>query len=369
MKRRDLRFLAPERGSKLDTQRAPRRRRDMSAVLAPMLVGIVIAVAPAGAAELMSASQVAQAMGFDRAAEQKLLAGEIVSIEREETTAKQLAVAIGMLIDGEPDALAAAVLDGQTLQANPAILGFGKIDPSAPEAGLAGAAFTSGEVDEIRKLLEAEAGDEFNLSAEELATLHRATAQYDPQQAGDPAVVDAVNEAYRSILLGRLQSYLARGLAGVAPYQRAGGVSDPAEDLRAAAEASLLLQEAAPEMYHRLVDFPEHQAADVQQAFFWVKEMANDRPVFSLNHRMVQRRPDGVILLSRTFYAGHSFNASLSGAGVLPIQSGNAVFYTNRTASDQVAGFMQAMRHELGRGMMRDALIESFRAIRTRFGG
>jgi hypothetical protein len=341
----------------------------MSNVLGAMLLGIVISVAPAGAAEPMSASQVARALGFDRAAEQKLLAGEVVTAELEETTAKQLAVAIGMLIKGDSDALAAAVLDGQTLHANPAILGFGQIDPGAPEAGLAGVAYTAEEVEEVRRLLQAQAGDEFNLSAEELASLHRATAQLDPQRAGDPEVVQAVSEAYRSILLDRLQAYLARGIAGIAPYQRDGGASDPAEDLRAAAESSQLLQQAAPDLYRGLADFPEGQPADVRQAFFWIKEVANDRPVFSLNHRMVQRRPDGVILLSRTFYAGHSFNASLSGAGVLPVQSGNAVFYTNRTASDQVAGFMQAMRHELGRGMMRDALIESFRAIRTRFGG
>lgn len=336
------------------------------ALLSLVLVSLA---APAGAAELMTASQVGQALGFGRAAEQKLLAGEIVTAEREETTAKQLAVSIGMLLKGDPNALAAAVLDGQTLQANPAILDFGRIEPGAPAAGVAGVAYTAAEVDEVRKLLQAQAGDEFNLSAEELASLHQATAQYDPQQAGDPAVAQAVNEAYRSILLGRLQAYLAHGVAGIAPYQRDGEASDPAQDLRAAAEASQLLQQAAPDMYRGLVDFPEHQPADVQQAFFWVKEMANDRPVFSLNHRMVQRRPDGLILLSRTFYAGHSFNASLSGAGVLPVQDGNAVFYTNRTASDQVAGFMQGMRHELGRGMMRDALIESFKAIRAQSGG
>jgi hypothetical protein len=330
---------------------------------------LAILTAPAGAAEPMTASQVGQALGFDRAAEQKLLAGEIVTAEREETTAKQLAVSIGMLIKGDPAALAAAVLDGQTLRANRAILGFGKIDPGAPEAGLAGVAFTEDEADEVRRLLQAQAGDELNLSADELAALREATAQYDPNRAGDPAVVQAVNQAYRSILLGRLQAYLARGVAGIAPYQRDGGVSDPAEELRAAAEASVLLQQAAPDLYRGLVDFPEHQPADVEQAFFWIKEMANDRPVFSLNHRMVQRRPDGLILLSRTFYAGHSFNASLSGAGVLPVQGENAVFYTNRTVSDQVAGFMQGMRHELGRGMMRDALIESFEAIRAQLGG
>jgi hypothetical protein len=341
----------------------------MHTAFALLSIALAIMTAPAGAAEPMTALQVAQALGFDRAAEQKLLAGEIVTAEREETTAKQLAVSIGMLVKGDPAALAAAVLDGQTLQANPAVLGFGKIDPGDPAAGLAGVGYTEDEVDEVSKLLEAEAGDEFNLSADELATLQKATAQYDPSQAGDPAVIQAVNEAYRNILLGRLQAYLAQGVAGIAPYQRDGEESDPAEDLRAAAEASQLLQQAAPDMYRGLVDFPEHQPADAEQAFFWVKEIANDRPVFSLNHRMVQRRPDGLILLSRTFYAGHSFNASLSGAGVLPVQDGNAVFYTNRTASDQVAGFMQGTRHEIGRGMMRDALIDSFDAIRAQLSG
>ncbi|HSA82419.1 MAG TPA: hypothetical protein VLE23_16495 [Geminicoccaceae bacterium] len=341
----------------------------MSAVFGLMSLGLAILMTPAGAMELMSASQVAQALGFDGAAEQKLLAGEIVTAEREETTAKQLAVSIGMLVKGAPDALAAAVLDGQTLKANPAILGFGRIDPGAPEAGLAGVGYTDEEVDEIRRLLQAQAGDEFNLSADELAMLQKATARLDPKQAGDPAVVQAVNEAYRSILLGRLQAYLAGGVAGIAPYQRDGGVSDPTEELRAAAEASPLLQQAAPDLYRGLVDFPENQPTGVEQAFFWVKEVANDRPVFSLNHRMVQRRPDGLILLSRTFYAGHSFNASLSGAGALPVEQGNAVFYTNRTSSDQVAGFMQGMRHEMGRGMMRDALVESFQAIRAQLGG
>jgi hypothetical protein len=341
----------------------------MHAVARLLGLGLALLAAPAGAAEPLSASQVAQALGFDRAAEQRLLAGEIVSAEREETTAKQLAVSTGMLIAGDPDALASAVLDGQTLQANPAILGFGSIDPAAPEAGLAGVAYNEDEADEVRMLLQAAAGDDLNLAAEELASLQQATAGHGPEQAGDPAAIQAVNEAYRGILLGRLQAYLARGLAGLAPYQRDGGVSDPAEELLAAAEASPLLQQAAPDLYRGLLDFPEHQPADLQQAFFWVKELANGRPVFSLNHRLVQRRPDGLILISRTFYAGHSFNASLSAAGVLPVPGGNAVFYTNRTTSDQVAGFMQGMRHEVGRGMMRDALIKSFAAIRAKLGG
>jgi hypothetical protein len=42
---------------------------------------------------------------------------------------------------------------------------------------------------------------------------------------------------------------------------------------------------------------------------------------------------------------------------------------TFQGAVEMKRGFMQGMRHEMGRGMMRDALIESFRAIRTQLGG
>jgi hypothetical protein len=73
----------------------------MRSVFGLISLGLTILAAPAGAAERMSVSQVAQALGFDRVAEQMLLAGEIVSAEREETTAKQFAVAIGMLVKGE----------------------------------------------------------------------------------------------------------------------------------------------------------------------------------------------------------------------------------------------------------------------------
>ena len=124
-----------------------------------VFLGLAFLAAPAGAGEPMSAAQVAQALGFDDAAQQKLLAGEIVSVEREETTDKQLAVSIAMLVKGHPDALAAAVLDGQTLKANPGILGFGAIDPEAPEAGLAGVAYTADEADEVLRLRKTAAGD------------------------------------------------------------------------------------------------------------------------------------------------------------------------------------------------------------------
>jgi hypothetical protein len=72
-----------------------------------------------------------------------------------------------------------------------------------------------------------------------------------------------------------------------------------------------------------------------------------------------------LVLLSRDFYVGHSFNDSQAAAGALPVNDGVVIFYANRTASDQVAGFMSSMRHSIGRGMMRDSLVEAMEEIRT----
>ena len=97
----------------------------------------------------------------------------------------------------------------------------------------------------------------------------------------------------------------------------------------------------------------------VDSEFYWIKQVADDRPDYILTHRMLQRQPDHLAMLSRDFYVGHSFNAAQAAAGALPVEGGVVIFYGNRTSSDQVAGFMSGMRHEIGRGMMRDSLVEA----------
>ena len=167
------------------------------------------------------------------------------------------------------------------------------------------------------------------------------------------------------MLAGRLKAYIAGGLDGIAPYDRGGDSSSAADDLRAAAEGSKLVQQTVPELYQAFLAYPNQSVADVKQQFFWTEQVADDRPVYILTHRMAQQRPDLLVVLSRDFYVSHSFNASQGAAGALPVEDGVVIFYANRTSSDQVAGFMSGMRHEIGRGMMRDSLVAAMEQIRT----
>jgi hypothetical protein len=214
---------------------------------------------------------------------------------------------------------------------------------------------------EVALLLEAEPGSEFNLSTEEFAVFEDLGQQY---KAGDAGAADAVNAAYRQMLAGRMQAYLAGGLAGIAPYDRDGDSSSAADDLTAGLEAATLLEQFAPDLYQAFLAYPDQAVADVQHEFLWSQQEADDRPVTILTHRMLEQRPDVLVLLSRDYYVGHSFNASQAVAGALPIDGGTAIFYANRTATDQVAGFGGSLKRSIGGGMMRDSLVEAMEGVR-----
>jgi hypothetical protein len=50
--------------------------------------------------------------------------------------------------------------------------------------------------------------------------------------------------------------------------------------------------------------------------------------------------------------------------GFLPLQNGTIVFYTNRTSTDQVAGFAAAAKRAIGDHMMASDLAQTFQRLR-----
>jgi hypothetical protein len=334
--------------------------RTVETSIAATLMAVLVGISPAAAAEPLTAEAIAAAMGLSAQDQARLRAGEIVSAEIESTTEKQLAVALALMVPATLEDVAASVAAGTTLDANTAIRAHGEIHPQqVGEAAFAGITLDAGEV---RRLLEVGPGSTFNLSSAEITVFQNLAHQH---RAGDPAAADAVNAAWRQVLAGRLQAYLDGGLDGIAPYDRGGDTSSAADDLRAAAEAATIVQQARPELYQAFLAFPDQEVADVEHRFFWTEQLADNRPVYVLTHRMLQRRPDVLVLLSRDFYVSHSFNASQASAGALPVEGGVVIFYANRTSSDQVAGFMSGMRQRIGRGMMRDSLVKAMEEIRT----
>ena len=158
------------------------------------LVAASFSLCLAVAAQTISADAIADALGFSAEQRAKLQAGEIVSSEIEESTEKQLAVALALKVPATIDDIAESVASGTTMKANSQIQASGRIDPAQLGQAFDGVTL---EADEVAKLLEVEPGSTFNLSADEIAVFQGLAGQY---KAGDSAAADAVNAAYRQVL-------------------------------------------------------------------------------------------------------------------------------------------------------------------------
>jgi hypothetical protein len=323
----------------------------------------VVAVAgtalPAGAVETLSAGEIAAAIGFTEDNKNKVLAGGVVAADLPETTDKMLAQAIALLLPVKPDEVAERLRSLKLFEADQTVLAFGTIDPADPEAGLAKAMFTDGEAKEAAKFMKASPGSEFNLSAEEFAKVEAAAASGDVTPA-------AASKVYRDILAARVKAFAAGGIQGIAPYDRGDGrTASAGEDLEAMAKALTFLQKEAPSLYEAVLDYPTGKPAGVEEIFTWEKRTVEDRPLFALVHRMIFNQPDQLVVVVREYYVGHSYNASQGVSGGFPVTGGTLVISGNRSTTDQVAGFMSGTRHSVGRGMMRDELIDKFKKLRA----
>jgi hypothetical protein len=314
---------------------------------------------PAVSAEPLSAGEVAAAIGFTGDDKNKVLAGKVAAADLPETTDKMLSQAIAVLLPVKIDVIAERLRSLESLEGDKTVIAYGTIDPVNPEAGLAKAIFADSEAKEAAKFLKASPGSEFNLSAEEFAKVKAAAGD------GSPA---AASKVYQGLLAERVKAYAAKGLSGIAPYDRGDGETASAgEDLEAMTKALTYLQKETPSLYQAILNYPQDKPSGVTERFTWEKRTVEDRPTFTLVHRMIVDRPDLLVVIVREFYVGHSYNASQSVSGGFPVSEGTLVISGNRSTTDQVAGFMSGTRHSIGRGMMRDELVDKFKRLRSEF--
>jgi hypothetical protein len=154
---------------------------------------------------------------------------------------------------------------------------YGEIHGLGSVTDFAGLKITS---DEANALAAAKAGDALNLSAGEIAAF----------QAARSTGREAIERQLHAMLVARHRAYRARGLAGMAAYDRGGGrTSDPATDLRKASEDATGLKRYLPQFQAVLLGYPK-AAISMQESFFWVRSIIHGRPTYILAHVMNRRR-------------------------------------------------------------------------------
>jgi hypothetical protein len=301
-------------------------------------------------------------MQISPAEKAQVMSGQIVSREIGEGSAKELAIGIVMFVPAPLEKLVGAVTTENMLAKDPSTLAFSEVrEEKARSIDMRVVKFGPKDADEVEQLLEVEPGDQFNLSASEIQSFNALKDKVrDPsQQAGE------ASNLYGRALFQRMNAYRNGGLSAVAPYDRGDGdFAKPGEELTLAMKESRMLAKFFPLLHKALLEYPNSQPEGMVHRFFWINQTVEERPTFILSHRMKFIQPEGAFLAERQYYVGHSYNSMQILAGCIPAQGGTLVFYSNRTFTDQVAGFAQGMRHSIGRDRMKEEIVKGFEEIR-----
>ena len=331
---------------------------------AAALAGLLCLPLPAEAADAPSADE-SQALDVRRLSPEqrrRLLAGETIGYQVAESNETELGAGVAMYLPVPLSRVAEALTSPDIVLKEPSITAWGPLTPGTTVAALAGYKLAAGEVAEAQDAFDAVASGRLNLSAPEIEAFRGAR----PARGADRAAVAESGAAqWRALLLQRAQAFQARGLDGMAPYARRGGVSDPAAVLRVAAGDARIVGHLMPRLAEALLRFPAEQSSTAISQFYWVKRQVQGRPDPILIHHLVDVTPQLALYVERHVYVGHSYNASQILSGAVPFEDGVVVFSSNRVSTDQVAGLGGELKRVIGRRQLRGEIVKRFDRIRA----
>lgn len=283
--------------------------------------------------------------------------GEMVQFTPTEASDRELAVGFVFFVHGTPADVRRQFQAASDLHEDPAVHTTYEITGSGGVADFAALRLQPDGTAEMGRYLAAEPGGTLNLSDAEIAGF---------RALGSKADLAAVEEEIRTVLAARLAAYRSGGLSALAPYARGGGVQrSPGDELRAAVEASRVAASYDPAFRDLLLDYPANKPADLSERFFWVAHALDDRPNYTLRHRLALPIGEGYLVCDREYYVSQGYNVMQAIAGFLPADGGTLVFYATRTSTDRAGGFGASVKHAIGRRLMArelEAIFEKARA-------
>jgi hypothetical protein len=164
---------------------------------------------------------------------------------------------------------------------------------------------------------------------------------------------------FRQILVDYVSDYLARGDFALIEYDDGDRGVRLDEEHRSLLDASVYINDFAPELANYLKDFPQLQLPEVENSINWTKIRFGLKPVTILTHvATYTRRPQGsrqVLVVSKQLYANHYFDSSLALTVVINVPLSGKTFdsyllYTNRSRADALAGSFSRLKRNLVEG-------------------
>lgn len=158
-----------------------------------------------------------------------------------------------------------------------------------------------------------------------------------------PDVKLRVNQLARATLLEYVKRYLAGGNVELSEYNDKKKPLRVAEQFDAILQASPYFYDFQPEFFEYLRDYPHKPLDGVEDFVYWSKEKFGWKPVISVTHVSIFRRPElgMTFIASKQIYASHYFEASLGMTATLASPGPAPIFYLiylNRSRSDALHG-------------------------------
>ena len=293
----------------------------------------------------------------------QIMEGEIVQWTTTESSEREVVVGKAVLVRGkQPNETIEIFRQGIGLTLDPDVRAFGKITGKGTTTDFAGVMLEPNGESEADRYLEAEPGDELNLSSNEISGLKALNVK--GQNAADKKKV--VEKLLRTQLLARYQSYHAEGLTGIPPYARGRGKEVWATDeLVKATLAAKVLAKHAPDFFEVLLKYPNAKPPGLEEWYYWVNYEVSSRPNFILSHRLALQAADSFIVGERHFFVSHEYNSLQAVGGLLSTKEGALAIYLYRVSTDQVAGFGSSIKRAAARMLMGKQIGRLFEKLRV----
>lgn len=181
---------------------------------------------------------------------------------------------------------------------------------------------------------------ELKLSAPEMAQLQRAAA--DAGRRWKPAL----QEAFRRVVLQRVEAYVVAGQAALPPYENEKDQVWPAKTFMTLLDGSKFLTEHVPGFAEHLRGYPLTAAPHVESFIYWSKEHLARRAIVRVTHVSIlrgdaHRLPDALVA-GKEIFSTHYFNGSLGITAILRGEPGGRTYlaYLNRSEVDVLGGVL-----------------------------
>lgn len=306
-------------------------------------------------AAMPTSDEVLKLIGLHSDQLSKLNSGEPVSQEISEGNEKELATITAIYLEHPIQPVTELIKSNYFSVMHGEVLAHGNIPDNASTDTFKAFYFQEAQTSEALALLNAESGDQFNLSSSEIEELAEIRKNQNDSKQQD--ILLSISGVYQKILLNRWRQYKDHGIEGISEYSRENENAKPGLELRGALKSCIVLSGLFSDLFNDLRNHPNRFSLGIEENYYWLNRALEDRPTAILGHRVFQETSLGSIVVDRQFYVSHSYNTTHDILGALPYLNGTMVFHAVRTSTDQVLGVGSIIRHNLGRKFLKAELL------------